>query len=159
MSIAIATVFLQCSNAKNKQSAETDNKSNSLPHDTVTNSNVDQPMIQSEKTLVIQGIFDSSGNQLVKIDNPVIYNRNLLRPTPDQLKGRYNVLIHYINGDSVKVPFDALVAGDRKDQISMHGFFELQIPLRKEDIHSIRIIETLPGKLLVIFRKEEIIYK
>ena len=120
--------------------------------------NKSEEIQQSKKTLVLQGIFDDAGNALVKIDKPALYDRKLSRPTPDQREGRYFILINYADADSLKVYFDALVGGDRDDKIR-HGFFEIQVPVKNQNIRSIKIIETATRKLHKEFKNEDIIQK
>jgi hypothetical protein len=119
--------------------------------------NNSKEMEQSEKTLVLQGIFDSAGNKLVKIDKPTLYNRKLSRPTPDKQEGRYMVLIHYHSADSLKVFFDALVSGDRKEDHAVYGFFEIQVPVKNKNIESVKIMETKTRKRFAEFSAIDII--
>ncbi|HEX6179702.1 MAG TPA: hypothetical protein VFZ47_00575 [Chitinophagaceae bacterium] len=115
-------------------------------------------MQQTQKTLVIQGIFDSAGIELIKIDRPALYNRHLPHPTPNLRTGRYIVLVQYNDADSIKTYFDALVAGDR-DNKSQHGFFEVQIPVKDQPIQSVKIIEVATRKILSTFSQKDIILK
>lgn len=113
---------------------------------------------QSNKTLVVQGILDSSGNELIKIDKPALYKRNLSHPTPNLRTGRYMVFIQYQQTDSAKTYFDAFVGGDREDRMQ-HGFFEVQVPVKDRQILLVKIMEVATGKVLATFRQNDIMLK
>ncbi len=111
-----------------------------------------------DKTLVIKGIFDSSGNVLISVEKPVLYNRVLSYPNPNQKNGRYKVVVKYVKGDSLEVYFNALVASDSKEDRPRHGFFELQIPVRTE-ILLIRIIEASNGRVIKVFARNDLLVR
>ena len=154
LSVTIIPLLLFCNQVKKASSSHSDRNA---PSDSVV-SNSELHMEHYDKTLVIEGIFDSAGNSLVRISNPVLYNRKLTQPLPNQVTGRYKVAVMFIDQDSIQVPFDALVAGDRSDGVSMHGFFEIQIPV-KDNIKWLKIIENYNKKQHAFFRKEDIIIK
>ena len=156
LSIFLITFICQCSSTETGKGSQNSADSSPMPSKEAVTGKHEQ-MEQSKKTLVLQGIFDSSGNALVKIDNPVIYSRQLSRPTPDQHEGRYMVLINFSALDSLKVCFDALVSGDRKNDTAQHGFWEVQVPVKEEKILFVKIIEVKTRKLLAEFKNEDII--
>jgi hypothetical protein len=156
LSIFLITFICQCANREIKKGSQNSGDSVSMLSKEAL-ANKPEKMEQSKKTLVIQGIFDSSGNALVKIVKPTLYNRSLSRPTPDQSQGRYMVLINFDRGDSLKVYFDALVSGDRENDTARHGFWEVQIPVKDEKIRIVKIIEAKTRKLFAEFKNEDII--
>ena len=157
LSIFLITIVCQCANREMKKgSQKTEDSSSNETQGAIANKS--EEILQSKKTLVLQGIFDSSGNALVKIEKPALYDRKLSRPTPDQREGRYVILITYSDADSLKVYFDALVAGDRDDR-ARHGFFEIQVPVKDQKIRSIKIIESASRKLHKEFKDDDIIQK
>jgi hypothetical protein len=91
----------------------------------------------SEGVVVIQGIFDPAGDRLIELQ-PVRRFSWRSGPTPNQQAGRFMVEVMYVTGQSVTVPFDALVADDSGR--TSHGFFEVVVPVHGE-IASIRITD------------------
>jgi hypothetical protein len=81
------------------------------------------------RTLVIEGIFDRSGTRLLSSKTPVLYNRPIDNPTPTQKQGKFVIIVKWASGDSLEVPFDALIASDQQEG-KVHGFFEVQIPVK-----------------------------
>lgn len=158
LTLALA-FFTGCGNGKKMQTQENTATAAVAVQDSPANDRKPQKAMQGEKTLVIQGTFDSAGTRLLNIRQPVVYNRKLLRPTPDQPNGKFEANVQYASGDSVRIPFDALVAGDRQGQEAMHGFFELQIPVKEEPIQQVKIVETRSQKKLALFRKEDILHQ
>ena len=154
LSIFATAIVFQCAGPANRKAAP--QKDSSLNNQSVPYQS--EAMQQTQKTLVIQGIFDSAGIELIKIDKPALYNRHLPHPTPNLRTGRYIVLLQYNEADSVKTYFDALVAGDR-DTKSQHGFFEVQIPVKDQAIQSVKIIEVATRKILKTFSQKDIIRK
>ena len=155
LSIFVSAIVLQCTGPANRKPVT--QKDSSL-HNNQSVSDQREAMEQTQKTLVIQGIFDSAGVELIKIERPTLYNRHLAHPTPNLRTGRYFVLIQYNESDSLKTYFDGLVAGDR-DIKSQHGFFEVQIPVKDQAIQSLKIIEVATRKVLITFRQKDIILK
>ena len=155
LSILLFAFILQCPNREARGKSKNSGDS-LLPSTNNSSTNTSQQMQPSNKTLVLQGIFDSTGKKLTKVEKPVIYNRPLSRPTPDQLKGRYMILINYDRGDSVKVFFDGMVSGDREGA-TQYGFWEIQVPIKDEKIRSVKILESGTRKLHAEFKNEDII--
>jgi hypothetical protein len=91
----------------------------------------------SEGVVVIQGIFDPAGDRLIELQ-PVRRFSWRSGPTPNQQAGRFMVEVMYVTGQSVTVPFDALVADDSGR--TSHGFFEVVVPVHGQ-IASIRITD------------------
>jgi hypothetical protein len=156
ISLLIFSVALisHCANREIRKGSQ--NKDTVSTQSTEDMNNQQSEMQQGKKTLVLQGIFDSSGNTLIRIDKPTLHNRQLSRPTPDQREGRYFALINYSTADSLKVYFDGLVSGDRVDE-RRHGFWEIQVPVKDEKIMSVKIIEARTRRLLAEFNKDDIL--
>lgn len=152
---AIILLFVQCGSRKQRNNiAKNDKISTAVAVDTGRNQDQgDSPI--SEKTLVIAGILDSSGNTLLSIQKPVLYSRPANSSKISIQKGRYRVAVQYTNKDSVVVYFDGLVAGDRNEAPLQHGFFEVEIPV-KYRIASIKIIEVNSKKVLKEFTPDDI---
>lgn len=159
--LLIATIiFIQCCNKQiARDSIAINNQTDIASPDTVKNDPLSSSEMQhDEKTLVIRGILDSSGNKLINIEKPILYNRNTPQPSPNQQEGRYKALVKYVNGDSLAVHFDGLVADDSEAGQSRHGFFELQIPIEHEII-SLKITDETYGRIIKEFSTNEIIIK
>ena len=155
LSILLFAFIAQCANREIRGKSK-DSGDSSFARTSDSSTNTLQEMQPSNKTMVLQGIFDSSGNRLTKVENPVIHNRPLSRPTPDQREGRYVALINYDKGDSVKVFFDGLVSGDRAGA-TQHGFWEIQVSVKDEKIRSVKILESSTRRLHADFKNEDII--
>jgi len=155
ISLLLFAFISQCANREIRGKSKNSGDS-SFAHTQGSSTNTLQEMQPSNKTMVLQGIFDSSGNKLTKVENPAIYNRPLSRPTPDQREGRYVAVINYDGGDSVKVFFDGLVSGDRKG-VTQHGFWEIQVPIKDDKIKSVKILESRTRRLHADFKNKDII--
>ena len=107
-----------------------------------------------QNTLVIQGVFNKSGDSLLELKKVVLYNRKLSRATPSITGGRYRAVVHYQNKKEAVVQFNALVSDD-SGRKAVHGFFELQIPVH-EGITSVRIFQVKPEKLFAEIKPESI---
>lgn len=93
----------------------------------------------SEGVVVIQGIFDPAGKNLLEL-KPLRRYSWRSGPTPNQREGRFVVRVTYVTGKVTTVPFDALVADDSDPGVISHGFFEVVVPVSGE-IASIRITD------------------
>lgn len=76
--------------------------------------------------IVIQGIFDPTGERLLEL-KPARRYSYVSGPIPNQPSGHYLVKVIYVAGDVTSVWFDALVADDAGR--TQHGFFEVTVPL------------------------------
>jgi hypothetical protein len=92
----------------------------------------------ADGVIVIQGIFDPTGEKLLRL-NPVRRYSYRAGQTPQQQVGRFAVIVSYTDGKVTRVPFDALVADD--SGVTTHGFFEVVIPVCGK-IATIRIIDS-----------------
>jgi hypothetical protein len=153
--LILAAIAFQCTAACVQRDAH---KKNSSSEKQEAMADQREDLQQASKTLVVQGILDSAGNELIKINKPALYNRPLSLPMPNLRTGRYMVLINYNEADSMKTYFDALVGGDREGKMQ-HGFFEVQIPVKDLQIQSVKMIEVPTRKVLSTFRREDIILK
>jgi hypothetical protein len=102
-------------------------------------------------TLVVQGIFDPTGERLLKLE-PIRLYQYQSKTIPDQADGLYMLHIEYLDGSSTVVAFDALVADDSNPGRQQHGFFEVTVPLRGEvasvtitDKDGKRVYASVPG--------------
>lgn len=85
----------------------------------------------SERVLVVQGIFDPAGEELVRLE-PAFRFPWLSQPAPAQADGAFRVEVIDDLGQSYVVFFDALVgddAGDAPGEGEFHGFFEVMVPV------------------------------
>jgi len=153
--ITLTTAFSQCGNTDVAKETFVAGETSVKKSDSSEETTVKMEQ-QSKKTLVIKGIFDSSGNRLISIERPVLYNREIPESAFKQDKGRYQSTIKYKTGDSLNVYFDGFVAGDRDETQMRHGFFELQLSVR-EDILWIRITDLKNGKMLKQFSNKDIV--
>jgi hypothetical protein len=80
----------------------------------------------TEGVVVIQGIFDASGEKLLEL-KPVQRYAYHSRTIPGQREGRFVVTVTFMSGTATAVPFDALIADDAGRMV--HGFFEVVIPV------------------------------
>ena len=85
----------------------------------------------SDGVVVIQGIFDPTGERLLEL-KPVHRYSYRSGSIPNQKEGRFTVVVTYRTGKVTKVPFDALVADDSYPGRVRHGFFEVIVPVRGE---------------------------
>ena len=90
------------------------------------------PSAQQE-VLFIQGIFSADGKELVRLSPvrraPLPGNQTTPRFAEE---GVFSFCVFYGNGDVDVIHFDALVADDSGK--TYHGFFELIIPIKSEQI-------------------------
>jgi hypothetical protein len=107
---------------------------------------------ESKGVVVVSGIFDHAGENLISLKPARRYNWRS-RPIPEQSQGRFLVKVEYTNGEATIVPFDALVADDAGR--TWHGFFEVTVPL-KGKIASIRITDTSGRKQFALIKASEI---
>ncbi|MFM9946606.1 MAG: hypothetical protein ACKV1O_01580 [Saprospiraceae bacterium] len=111
------------------------------------------PPTGATSVLIVRGVMDAVGEKLEKLDSLMKRNYNLLHAIPEQPDGIFSVEILYENNYLQKVGFNAIVAND--SEVTMHGFFELQIPVWA-GIKSLRIVKNANGKVLREFSKHEI---
>src|SRR6185436_17071123 len=80
--------------------------------------------------LVIRGIFNASGDSLLKIEplKKMSAQQKIIFPVAENKF--FEVRIHYPNGDADSIFFDALVASDAEGQSPVHGFFELFVEVK-----------------------------
>lgn len=83
-----------------------------------------------ESVVVIQGIFDPTGDKLLEL-KPVRRYDYRARPAPNQSHGRFRVEVTSVTGVVIIVPFDALVANDANPGVTNYGFFEVVVPVRE----------------------------
>lgn len=93
----------------------------------------------ADSVIVIQGVFDAAGTTLLKLE-PVRRHAWRSGPMPTQQEGIFVVTVTYVTGDSVSVPFDALIADDSDPGVTQHGFFQVTIPISGK-MASIRITD------------------
>lgn len=92
-----------------------------------------------QEVLVIQGIFDPSGMKLLEL-KPVRRVFQVYGPGSIPARGVFMVRIALVNGETNNVPFDAFVADDSPGGATVHGFFEVTIPVSGE-IAAIRLTD------------------
>jgi hypothetical protein len=93
--------------------------------------------------IVIQGIFDSTGERLLEL-KPLRRYTYHSGPIPDQREGRFAVRVAFASGITTTVHFDALVADDAGRMA--HGFFEVVVPV-SDEIASICITDASGRKI------------
>ncbi len=76
--------------------------------------------------VVIQGIFDPSGEKLLELKPVRLYPRQSTQVLLGQ-QGLYVVKVTYTTGEVSTIPFDAFVADDAGRTV--HGFFEVNVPV------------------------------
>jgi len=101
---------------------------------------------------VIQGIFDPTGNQLLRL-NPVFRYPWPSAPTPvppppPEQQNRYLAVVTTTTGDVVHVPFDAFALLDTPEGAHQRGFFEVQAKVSGGGIASLQLVDMQTGKIL-----------
>ena len=145
-------VLLNCSVPQKKEPTD------SILQSEKSMTRMDSSILQnsSENTVIIvQGIFNANGDSLLKIKPLLRKAWHLKTPLPNQQKGVYEVVVNYKNGSSQAVPFDAMVADDSPGGKTVHGFFEVDIPVNGP-IHLIQIIKTSTGFVYKTFSEKDI---
>ncbi len=104
-----------------------------------------------KEVAVIQGIFDPTGNKLLRL-NPVFRYPWPSVPTriPPEQKNRYLAVITTNAGAVVRVPFDALISppeGEKAEVALRRGFFEVQAKV-SGDIALLQLVDTQTGKVI-----------
>jgi hypothetical protein len=77
--------------------------------------------------IVIQGIFDPKGENLLELQ-PIRQYRRLYSPTSYRPVGYFAVIVVYADKSRMSFPFDALISSDAPNG-TQHGFFEVEIPV------------------------------
>lgn len=94
----------------------------------------------NQDVLVIQGIFDPSGEKLLELAPLQRYTRQL-QPNSNPQEGPFVVEVGYVNGEVILVPFNALIADDSSPGATRYGFFEVTVPVSGE-IRAVRITDS-----------------
>src|SRR5438105_1315032 len=120
--LASLVAFSACSSSASKSASSISEGAMNKPTDVATGK-------ASQGVVVIQGIFDPTGEKLLEL-KPVHRYVGHSRPIPNQREGRLVVEVTYVNGKMTTVPFDALVADD--SGATRYGFFEVVVPVSGE---------------------------
>ena len=104
--------------------------------------------------LVVQGIFDPAGEELLKF-GPIRRFDWQWEASPFEPKGLFLVTVTEMSGQVVTVKFDALVADDSENDVTEHGFFEVFVPV-KGPIASVIITDGTGGKVFARIAGSEI---
>ena len=81
------------------------------------------------RVVVIQGIFDPTGERLLELKPVCWYATSITSPKTSQPSGRFSAEITSATGAVVTRPFNARVADDSFPGITQHGFFEVSVPV------------------------------
>lgn len=92
-----------------------------------------------QEVVVIQGMFDPAGTKLIEL-KPVRRAFQVYGPASAPARGIFMVRIAFVNGVLINVPFDAFVADDSPGGATVHGFFEVTIPVGGE-VAAIRLTD------------------
>jgi hypothetical protein len=113
------------------------------------------PTDRSGEVVVVQGIFDPTGEELFLLE-PLKRFQWESGPTPNQTTGRFVVVVRHEDGFEVAVPFDALVAADVEGHDERHGFFEVVAPVHGV-IETVEVVETATGRVFASVPASEIV--
>lgn len=104
----------------------------------------DQPR---PRVLVIQGIFDPSGKELVSLQ-PAFRFPWPSQPTSSRQQGQYTAQVVDEAGTITGVQFNALVGDDSGEESgNRRGFFEVMIPVAPDrEVASVRILDSATGR-------------